>query len=110
MREDLKVRPDDEGIVIGVRGVSPLFHIVGWIKAADAKKREWEAFKNSANPAYFVPYEHLHPFEELLQRMQAMRSKAQSESEPPSPPPEEQPPPEPDLSRADQDIEWKCQK
>lgn len=67
-RQDLKVRPRDEGIVIAVTGREPEFEIVGWIDAADAKQEEWVKDFGYGNPAYFVPHTELHAIRELLEK------------------------------------------
>lgn len=79
MRHDLKVRQDDDGIVIAVRGACPVFEIVGWIKASAAKQPQWKAYADTNYPAYFVPYAKLHPFQKLqhhIRKRQALTSGA----------------------------------
>lgn len=62
-REDMKVRPDDEGIVVSVTGKCPAYEIRGWMHAADAKQEKWKHRKEPV--CYFVPRAELHPIEEL---------------------------------------------
>lgn len=62
-REDVKVRPDDNGIIVSVTGKCPTYEIKGWIKASDAKK---EQYKYNKEPVcYFFPHTQLKPIEEL---------------------------------------------
>lgn len=62
-RNDLKVRPDDKGIVVSVTGKSPSYEIKGWIKAEDAKREKW--LYNKEPICYFVPHRELMPIEDL---------------------------------------------
>ena len=62
-RDDVKVRPDDKGIVISVTGRCPNYTLKGWIDAEDAKQDRWYFDKQPT--CYFVPHQHLHPMEEL---------------------------------------------
>lgn len=62
-REDMKVRPDDEGIIVSVTGKCPTYEIKGWMHAADAKQDKW--LYNRDPVCYFVPHTQLHPIEEL---------------------------------------------
>ena len=65
-RPNLKVRPDDAGVVVSVSGKSPDYVINGWINAEDAKRDEWKC--SSAPICYFVPHDKLRPAGELLKR------------------------------------------
>ncbi len=62
-REDVKVRPDDNGIIVSVTGKCPVYEIKGWIKAEDAKQEKWKF--NKAPICYFVPHKELNPIETL---------------------------------------------
>lgn len=63
LREDVKVRPDDNGIIVSVTGKCPTYEIKGWVKASDAKK---EQYKYNKEPVcYFFPHNQLRPIEEL---------------------------------------------
>jgi hypothetical protein len=68
-RPNLKVRPDDSGIVISVSGKSPDYVVHGWINAEDAKRDEWKCA--SPPPCYFVPHDKLRPIEELRMKRAA---------------------------------------
>jgi hypothetical protein len=62
-RSDLKVRPDDDGIVVSVTGKCPDYEIKGWIKAEDAKK---DIYLYNKDPiCYFVPHGDLNPTDKL---------------------------------------------
>jgi hypothetical protein len=74
MRDDVKVRPDDTGVVIGVRGACPNYEIVGWLYAKQGMREEWKAFHNTPNPAFFVPHDQLRPFSELVSRIRAKQA------------------------------------
>jgi len=50
---DLKVRPDDNGIIVSVKGKCPTYEIKGWIRAEDAKQDKWKFNKEPI--CYFVP-------------------------------------------------------
>lgn len=62
-REDVKVRPDDKGIIVSVTGKCPTYEIKGWIRAEDAKQEKWKF--NREPVCYFVPHKELNPIEEL---------------------------------------------
>lgn len=62
-RNDLKVRPDDDGIVISVSGSCPTYTINGWIEADQAKRQEF--LFNQEPICYFVPHKYLKPIEGL---------------------------------------------
>ena len=62
-REDLKVRPDDKGIIVSVTGKCPTYEIKGWIRASDAKQEKWKCEKLPI--CYFVPHSELRPINEL---------------------------------------------
>lgn len=66
-REDLKVRPDDKGIVVSVTGKCPNYEIKGWIKAQDAKQERWKFNKEPV--CYFVPHKELNPIESLKEML-----------------------------------------
>lgn len=61
----LLVRPKDpDGVrFFLVRGVSPVFTIVGWMMGGEAKREEWLHEHGGPPAAYFVPDEHLHPLD-----------------------------------------------
>jgi hypothetical protein len=62
-REDVKVRPDDSGIVVSVAGKCPDYEVKGWIYASEGQV---EQFKYSKEPiCYFVPHRHLRPLHSL---------------------------------------------
>jgi hypothetical protein len=62
-REDMKVRPDDEGIIVSVTGKCPTYEIKGWMRAEDAKQ---EKYKYNKEPiCYFVPHSELIPINAL---------------------------------------------
>jgi hypothetical protein len=62
-RTDVKVRPDDDGIVVSVTGACPDYEIKGWLYASAAKQEQW---KCKVEPiCYFVPHIELTPFETL---------------------------------------------
>ena len=59
----LNVRPDakDHAPYVLVRGMTPRFHLVGWIYARDAKQRpDWSKTYGGHEPAFFVPDKYLH--------------------------------------------------
>ena len=67
-RSDLKVRPDDNDIiVVSMSGklsdcIDKRFPFVynGWIHSNDAKQEQWKRdFHNAGKPAYFVPHDNL---------------------------------------------------
>jgi len=62
-RSDLKVRPDDKGIVISVTGKCPNYEIKGWIEAENALQDKWKYNKEPI--CYFVPHNQLKPIEDL---------------------------------------------
>ena len=62
-RSDLKVRPDDTGVVISVTGKCPDYEIKGWIEAKNALQDKWRYDKEPI--CYFVPHKELKPIEEL---------------------------------------------
>lgn len=68
-REDLKVRPDDTGRIVCVKGLpisSRAFGLVGWCDAEDAKKEKYlSSCGNDGPPAYFIPHKCLQPMESL---------------------------------------------
>lgn len=62
-RNDLKIRPDDSGIVVSVTGKCPEYEIKGWITATEGKQKQfYHAFPP---PCYFVPHACLHDFNSL---------------------------------------------
>lgn len=63
----LIVRDDDNPnhTYILVRGTSPHFEVMGYIKGRDAKKPQFIRSPNGRPPAYFVPADHLNPISEL---------------------------------------------
>lgn len=62
-RSDLKVRPDDKGVVISVTGKCPNYEIKGWIEAENALQEKWKYNKEPI--CYFVPHNQLKPIEDL---------------------------------------------
>ena len=62
-REDMKVRPDDSGIVVSVTGKCPEYEIKGWLYTDDAKQEKWKY--NREPVCYFVPHNQLRPIEDL---------------------------------------------
>lgn len=62
-RSDLKVRPDDKGVVVSVTGKCPNYEIKGWIEAKNALQDKWKYNKEPI--CYFVPHDQLKPIEEL---------------------------------------------
>ncbi len=67
-RPNLKVRPDDTGIVVSVSGKSPDYVLNGFIPAEEAKRDEWRC--SSPPPCYFVPHDELRPISCLLYSLQ----------------------------------------
>ena len=69
MREDVKVRPDDEGKIVSVRGTpicSRTFLLVGWCDAVDAKHEKYLSTCGQGKaPAYFLPHKELRAMEDL---------------------------------------------
>lgn len=65
-RKDLKVRPDDNGIIVSVTGKCPEYEIKGWINSEDAKQEKW--LHNVHPICYFVPHEFLNSPESLKQQ------------------------------------------
>ena len=68
-RDDLKVRPDDTGRVVSVKG-TPLcartFLLVGWCDAEDAKYEKYlSTCGQGMAPAYFLPHKNLRAMEDL---------------------------------------------
>ena len=66
-RPNLKVRPDDSGIIVSVTGQCPTMEIKGWIKAEDAKKESY--FYNKEPVCYFVPHKDLNPVSTLKEQL-----------------------------------------
>ncbi len=64
---ELIVREGDNSnaIFILVTGQAPVFNVVGWIKASDAKQPKWRKTHGGRPPAYFVPHDALNPIESL---------------------------------------------
>ena len=63
-----KVSPRDTRIIIGVVGQSPSilkFRIVGWLRAHEGKRPEWES--DSPPLCYFPPERAWHPIEQLIE-------------------------------------------
>jgi len=54
-RTSCKVKPKDTGIVVAVRGSSPAYELLGWIRAEDAKRQEWLHHRRDYPPAYLAP-------------------------------------------------------
>ena len=65
-RSDLKIRPDDSGVVVCVTGRCPSYRIVGWISAEDGKKDKW--YHAEHPPCYFVPHNALRDFKILVNK------------------------------------------
>jgi hypothetical protein len=64
---DLIVRPSDsdDSTFLLVTGRCPHYTVHGWIKAADAKRPEYEQAHGGRTPAYFVPRDALHSLDTL---------------------------------------------
>jgi len=64
---DLIVRDDDddERVFILVTGHAPDYRVHGWIRAADAKRQEWQKDYGGHGLAYFVPHQALSEMGEL---------------------------------------------
>lgn len=64
---DLIVRDDDddERVFILVTGHAPDYRVQGWIRAADAKRQEWQQNYGGHGLAYFVPRDALSEMGEL---------------------------------------------
>lgn len=64
---DLIVRDDDddERVFILVTGSAPDYRVQGWIRAADAKRQEWQQNYGGHGLAYFVPHHALSEMGEL---------------------------------------------
>lgn len=66
-RGDVKVRPRDTGIVVGVTGMCPHFEILGFVHAEYAQRNyQLTAPRSNGAPAYFVPVRDLTPIEMLI--------------------------------------------
>jgi hypothetical protein len=65
LRSDLKIRPDDVGIVISVTGHPPDMKIAGWIDADEGKSMYEACSPAKGPPAHFIPHDVLYPIEEL---------------------------------------------
>lgn len=65
--KSLKIRPDDNGIVVSVSGSCPKYKIEGWIKAEDGKKEKY--LYEKPPPCYFVPHNDLNSPELLKEYM-----------------------------------------
>ncbi len=68
-----KVTPRDTRIIVGVVGSSPsitTFRILGWLRAEDAKREQWQS--DSMPLCYFPPANAWQPIAQL-RRMMAMR-------------------------------------
>jgi len=63
-RNDVKVRPDDTGVIVSVTGSCPTYEIKGWIRAQDAMQDRW--YHANHPPCYFVPHDALEDFGELV--------------------------------------------
>lgn len=63
-RTDVKIRPDDEGIIISVTGKCPVYEIKGWINANEGKLARWRFDQHPV--CYFVPHTKLFPIEQLM--------------------------------------------
>jgi hypothetical protein len=64
---ELLVRDADKtgSIFILVRGLAPVFDVVGWLRGGDAKRPEWRKGHGGRPPAYFVPDAALQPIDSL---------------------------------------------
>lgn len=65
---DLIVRDEDKDgdVFVLVTGGPLEFRVQGWIRAADAKRREYRANYGNYGEAYFVPKDELRPIERLV--------------------------------------------
>lgn len=66
-RSDLVIRPADaeDRVVIGVSGYPPVFNVLGWIVASEARQdRYWQTY-NGRPGAWFVPAAELRTMETL---------------------------------------------
>jgi hypothetical protein len=63
-RQNVKVRPDDNSIIVSVSGKCPTYNLMGWINADDAKKQEY--YYAIHPPCYFVPHNELNPIQTLI--------------------------------------------
>lgn len=63
----LIIRPDDDSthVFISVRGTAPKYEILGWLRAADAKRKEYVDNPKNRGEAWFVPQAHLHDLASL---------------------------------------------
>lgn len=61
---DLIVRDDDDdkNVFVLVVGMAPIYRMVGWLRAKDAKKEEYKQFYGNRPPAFFVPQNELKSF------------------------------------------------
>jgi len=66
MRDDVKVRERDRGVIVSVSGEPPAFRINGFALAAESKRPEWKLAPRNGPPAYFVPHRALYPIERLI--------------------------------------------
>lgn len=75
-RTSCKVKPTDTGIVIAVRGSSPAYELLGWIKAEEARRQEWLA--RGTPPAYLAPHSALsQDFGLLARQLRNLASQAE---------------------------------
>ena len=56
---------DDASPFVSVHSRCPVFTVLGWMMAKDAKQERWWRSHGGQPPAFFVPTEHLRPLSEL---------------------------------------------
>lgn len=62
-RSDVKIRPDDSGIIISVSGECPEYRINGWVKADEGKQEIYKCHKEPI--CYFYPHSKLNDIRQL---------------------------------------------
>lgn len=85
-RDDARliIRPDDPpaAIFVLVTGKAPRFDVRGWIRAHDAKRREWWSDPNGKGFAYWVPARALRDIGHLVEIVHAPREPGADDDRP----------------------------
>jgi len=78
-RTSCKVKPRDTGIILAVRGNSPDYELLGWIRADEAKRAEWLAPPRlDYPPIWLVPQSSLsQDFGDLARQLRNLASQAE---------------------------------
>ena len=65
----MNIRKDDdtEKLFVLAVGMAPTFKIIGWMKAIDARKKEWLQNYAGREPAWFAPQSELHDLRLLVE-------------------------------------------